>query len=56
MNNKKIKEMREFARNIRKMADVTEHYADILEDPKSTDKEKAEAHKRYLEALVILDI
>lgn len=56
MNNKKIKEMRDFAKDIRAMADVTEHYADILEDPESTDKEKAEAHKRYLEALAILDI
>lgn len=56
MNHKKIQEMRDFAKDIRAMADVTEKYADILENPESTDKEKAEAHKRYLEALAILDI
>lgn len=56
VNHKKIQEMKDFAKDIREMADVTEHYTDILENPESTDKEKAEAHKRYLEALAILDI
>ncbi len=48
--------MRDFAKDIRAMADVTEKYADIPENPNSTDKEKAEAHKRYLETFAILDI
>lgn len=56
MNHKKIQEMRGFAKDIRAMADVTEKYADVLENPNSTDREKEEAHKRYLEALAILDI
>lgn len=56
MNSKKIKEMREFAEDIRKMADITERYADIPENPKSTDKEKAESHKKYWEALAVPDI
>lgn len=56
VNHKKIQEMRGFAKDIRAMADVTEKYADVLENPNSTDREKEEAHKRYLEALAILDI
>lgn len=50
---KTIKEMRQMVKDLREMADLTEKYADVLENPDSTDREKKEAAENYMRKAMV---
>lgn len=50
---KTIKEMRQMVKDLREMADLTEKYADVLENQDSADREKKEAAENCMRKAMV---